>query len=134
MASSLTPPFSRASTARTTRTMRTTRATRATRPTRPTRTTRTTRTTTTMRTTQTTQTMPIIILNAGDYQGILAVMHVGIKKQREENSAVINAANIVGKEDEIGGGVMYVQMAGFAFKIKDTLLGLPGMGTRRRVA
>src|SRR6184192_328228 len=80
------------------------------------------------------QTMPIIILNAGDYQGIFAVMHVGIKKQREENSAVINAANIVGKENEIGGGVMYVLIARFAFKIKDTLLVLPGMGTRRCAA
>jgi hypothetical protein len=55
--------------------------------------------------------MPIIILNARDYQGILAVMHVEIEEQSEANSAVINAENMVGKDNEISSGVMYAQMA-----------------------
>jgi hypothetical protein len=57
--------------------------------------------------------MPLLLLNARNYQGLLAVIRVGIKYCRVAGTANMCAANVRGKDYETSSGVMYAQMAGF---------------------
>jgi hypothetical protein len=53
--------------------------------------------------------MPLLLLNAGNDQGLLPVMHVGIKDCGVVGSAIMCAANMGGKDHETSSGVMYAQ-------------------------
>jgi hypothetical protein len=60
-----------------------------------------------MKATRTAQTMPLLILNAGNCQGLFAIMYVGIENYGEAESANISAAKMGGKDHETSSGVMY---------------------------
>ena len=52
---------------------------------------------------RTAQTMPLLLLNARNYQGVLAIMHVGIKNCGVAGTANMCAANMGGKHHETSG-------------------------------